>query len=948
MSKTVQFKRGNANVSATYVGAQGEITVNTDNYTLNVHDGVTAGGYSILNTNVSNIGNLVVTNQTITGTLSNTDITLSPTNANVVLTSNLVTPNIKIENYTISSLQSGSSLSLPSSADGANVNLINNTGNINLSVIDPTTSNPHTITLDTSSYLTLPGYIKSTLGAGEIQFGGTQGLLMYADFSTGSTGISLNEVGQTQIFANSNIAIITDYDDTTRSWVFDTTGNLTFPDGSVQSTAYDLISSNLSLTYIEANTQSVIQTLSNADMRLTATDGIRSSSIYLWANNQRMSFNTVSNAFDFNFNGQLSATDFTASKNSDYGYSFYAAGGGYSGMRHRSGPPDYIAINHEDIEFTRFYANYTVDIYGNLVISSDGNTFGSFPDAYVQVYSNVDSYSQFVLQNLNDGSTASTDMVITADNGDDSSYYLNLGIDGSNYADPSWFGDSSSSNDGYLVVVGYDATGPSTGNVGNLILGSTNGIIKTFVGNIAEANVITTTDQFGLSVRGNLDVNNEINAGNYVYFRGGTVIGDETDGNIFRIIAPLGYGAVIETDADIEGNNWQWTFNVDGTLDTPGSINVTGNVSTGNLTVDGTTELGNIIINFSAIGLVPGSAATEINIIPDPEGWAFLQLPNNSTANVANTRLVNAAGNVFIETGDLSTGNSNSYSWTFDNTGNLTTPGNLAVGTAGNLNAMTVKTEFGTIKIGNGGDGTFEVTDPNFTASMYVAGPDFVITTNGNASPQSFTFGYQNSANVIFPGNLSLGDGLDSEIVNPGNNIIITANTASWVFDTDGNLALPHGGTLLVSGGITAGPIIASPAPSISGFGTATFSGNVTAANINANVNGYSIGYRDVPQVVFNSNVTLALTDAGKHYYSANSANVITIPNNATVSFNIGTAISIVQEGTANLTISPDSGVTLYLAGNSTSTSRTLGNYGMATLMKVASNTWFINGTGVN
>jgi hypothetical protein len=92
----------------------------------------------------------------------------------------------------------------------------------------------------------------------------------------------------------------------------------------------------------------------------------------------------------------------------------------------------------------------------------------------------------------------------------------------------------------------------------------------------------------------------------------------------------------------------------------------------------------------------------------------------------------------------------------------------------------------------------------------------------------------------------------------------------------------------------------------------------------------------------------LALSDAGKHYFSSNSANVITVPNNATVSFSIGTAISIVQQGTANLTVTPGSGVTMYLAGNSTSASRTVGNYGMATLMKVNTDTWFINGTGVN
>jgi NCAIR mutase (PurE)-related protein len=129
--------------------------------------------------------------------------------------------------------------------------------------------------------------------------------------------------------------------------------------------------------------------------------------------------------------------------------------------------------------------------------------------------------------------------------------------------------------------------------------------------------------------------------------------------------------------------------------------------------------------------------------------------------------------------------------------------------------------------------------------------------------------------------------------------------------------------------------------------------GNVTAGNLTINGNisgntaGFTIGYRDIPQVVFTSNATLALTDAGKHYFSSNSANVITIPNNTTVSFNIGTAISIIQQGTANLTVTPGSGVTLYLAGNSTSASRNVGNYGMATLVKVNTNTWFINGTGI-
>jgi len=227
MSKTVQFKRGNANVSASYVGAQGEITVNTDNYTLNVHDGTTAGGYSILNTNVSNIGNLIVTNQTITGTSANTNITLSPTNANVVLTSNLITPNIAINRYTIQSVGSGTSLTLPAESDGANVELVNNFSNIKWTVLDSSTDVPYTVTLGTDSYLTLPGYIKSTLGGGEIQFGGTQGVLIYANFATGHTGISLSDTGVSDIFSNGDLRLSTNYSGVNKQWLFSTNGTLT-------------------------------------------------------------------------------------------------------------------------------------------------------------------------------------------------------------------------------------------------------------------------------------------------------------------------------------------------------------------------------------------------------------------------------------------------------------------------------------------------------------------------------------------------------------------------------------------------------------------------------------------------------------------------------------------------------------------------------------------------
>jgi len=118
--------------------------------------------------------------------------------------------------------------------------------------------------------------------------------------------------------------------------------------------------------------------------------------------------------------------------------------------------------------------------------------------------------------------------------------------------------------------------------------------------------------------------------------------------------------------------------------------------------------------------------------------------------------------------------------------------------------------------------------------------------------------------------------------------------------------------------------------------------------NISGNTAGFAIGYRDIPQLSFTGDSTLALTDAGKHYYSTlATANTLTIPLNSSVAFNIGAAINIYNQGSANILVNATSGVTLYIAGNSTAGNRTVTSYGVATLTKVATDTWFIVGAGV-
>jgi hypothetical protein len=145
--------------------------------------------------------------------------------------------------------------------------------------------------------------------------------------------------------------------------------------------------------------------------------------------------------------------------------------------------------------------------------------------------------------------------------------------------------------------------------------------------------------------------------------------------------------------------------------------------------------------------------------------------------------------------------------------------------------------------------------------------------------------------------------------------------------------AISAAGLISATGNITGGNIITAALTSTASLSVTGNTATVTSGN-------YTIGYRDLPQVTSFS--TLTGSDGGKHYYGTGT---ITIPTNASVAFAIGTAILVIASGAT--TISPAGGVTLFLAGSGTTGARTLAQYGQASLIKVASDTWYISGTGI-
>ena len=106
--------------------------------------------------------------------------------------------------------------------------------------------------------------------------------------------------------------------------------------------------------------------------------------------------------------------------------------------------------------------------------------------------------------------------------------------------------------------------------------------------------------------------------------------------------------------------------------------------------------------------------------------------------------------------------------------------------------------------------------------------------------------------------------------------------------------------------------------------------------------NTYQFGFRNMPQSGTSSG-NLALGDSGKHVYVSSG---VTVPPNSSVPFEIGAVITVVSNATS-LTITQGSGVTLKWATSPSTGNRTLASNGIATLLKVATDTWYIFGLGL-
>lgn len=213
-----------------------------------------------------------------------------------------------------------------------------------------------------------------------------------------------------------------------------------------------------------------------------------------------------------------------------------------------------------------------------------------------------------------------------------------------------------------------------------------------------------------------------------------------------------------------------------------------------------------------------------------------------------------------------------------------------------------------------------------------------------------------NNGALIIDGGVGIGGRLSVNVVGAGDGTL-SAPTITFANDSDtgfyrggsGNARMTLNGTLTedidIVSGLSTGYhkfFYTTPSNAITN-GAVTVSGGVgISGSLNAiTVNDIYGNVRAVPQNAQTALYTLALTDIGRSIYTTAS---VTLPPSV---FSAGDVAVVINSGANPLSIFTGSGVTIRLTGTTSTGNRTVANYGMASITCVASNTFYVAGSGV-
>jgi hypothetical protein len=363
-----------------------------------------------------------------------------------------------------------------------------------------------------------------------------------------------------------------------------------------------------------------------------------------------------------------------------------------------------------------FFVGNTVTGF-NALYAGIPTGYTILPQVVAQFSENYNGYAQLNTQNINAGGDATTDYVATANNGSDTTYYVDLGINGSGF-DPlspnNSLGTATSPNDAYLYT---QANGPANYG-GNLVIGTTTdqrlirfvsggGNIEHVVVAMAHAGTVATSTTSGaMTVAGGVGITGDVYAttfqgnANSLYasitnlssgnalITGGSVTG------ITGAASTLSATNFSSGNAQISGGNLQGIGYLQATNFSTGNAQVTGGSVTG-ITGSASTftatnlSSGNVVITGGSVTGITGAATT---LTATNFSAANAQITSGSVTNF------NGQSNTFTAT-NFSTANAridggfiqgiNTIQVSNFSSGNILVAGGSLTGVNGQFNTLT-------------------------------------------------------------------------------------------------------------------------------------------------------------------------------------------------------------------------------------------------------------------
>ncbi|HVM90896.1 MAG TPA: hypothetical protein VMU11_03300, partial [Verrucomicrobiae bacterium] len=266
------------------------------------------------------------------------------------------------------------------------------------------------------------------------------------------------------------------------------------------------------------------------------------------------------------------------------------------------------------------------------------------PSAIAQFQGTTNTYLQVNLQNSSTGTQASSDYVATADNGDDSNYYIDFGINGSGYNSPDF--TINGPDDGYLYV-----------NGGNLTLGTASSADVVFHtgGTLSENERMRITSEgfvgIGtaspvalLDVAGDAHVGGTLSVDNLTVGGSAACLSNGANCPVSTLASVTANGALTYTTLTLGGGFVAGSSTVTSTFTVLGNTNLQ-NVSTTNLDVNGTLTASDLLVagqhvclsdgtNCSAGEVTSASSSDSVSVGAETEVLAVTTTPRTSSEAV--------------------------------------------------------------------------------------------------------------------------------------------------------------------------------------------------------------------------------------------------------------------------------------------------------------------------